>query len=272
MEVCVCLLREVFSSDANTRLNRAILALTSLCVLFFMLGCLAYSDDMGVLGDNAWFQIIDSGGDYYGEESSYAFFGLVGYAYIDTYRWSGARYGVVKYADCSEHFCKACDSAGGAAFAFTLIATLLATTVLIMASQKASKSVVLKPACSAVLSAFLAMCIFMGQCLGKFSGASWGSGSVLVLVAMILMCIVIALITKFGGVGGTSVQPGAEPELKDVKADCPPDRFPSAAAAVPVTGVVTVTHADYPHDRYSSAAAVPITGVVTMTKAGPRQF
>jgi hypothetical protein len=220
--------------DTGSRFYWAIVAFTLISVVFFLVGCFGYSDSIDVLEHTAWFQHVSNEGHNRG------YFGFIGVAFF--YFNSS---GLVKYADCSGDTCEVCQSAGSAAFAFTLIATVCAASVLFLTSRRAVQTAVLLPACLAALSAAVAVGVFMSQCFSEFESVSdiaWGPGAALTLVGMLLMLVVVALISISARTGGAGVQPDFQSGYK--------------------TGV------QYDRHGYHTATAV----AVVATSAGPREF
>jgi hypothetical protein len=207
--------------DADARLHRVTSALTCISVIFFIVGCLGFSDNIDVLANTSWFQIYSNGG------KNRSYFGLMGVAYINEDEWDQDS-GLSRYARCSGFMCEECASSGAAAFALTILATLCAVSVLSVILRRAKLNAVLIPAFASALLAAIAVCVFMERCFGRAqdnSQIAWGPGAILTLVGMILMLLVGGLASRSATGGDPSVRPGF-----GFKTDFQPDHYASSVA------------------------------------------
>lgn len=167
--------------------------------LFFVIGCIGYSDDEDTVKHTAWITVKSGGNTVY-------------YALRDVYISSG---GGGSYSDCANFSdaCEKCEDDGKSAFGLLFIAAIFAAITAItcgLLGQSAGQlatcystnatmsliSVVLALlACGASL---IAVAMFMGDCYDEIDDTTnddlkWGPGSILSLIGLLIMGFVSIL-------------------------------------------------------------------------------
>lgn len=181
-------------------LNGASIALCVISLIFFLVGCIAYSDDGDVIKNTAWFTSSDSGSDtYFGLKKVYFTFGSFD---------ASVSYGS---DSCPDNTCDKCDQDGKGALGLNILAIIFTTiTVALSGALLASANKGMQIA-NIFMSFIAAVCslisigLFMGDCYNAINNddddyyddsgldLKWGSGSILTLIGMLMMWIVVVL-------------------------------------------------------------------------------
>lgn len=165
------------------------LGLCLLALLFFLIGCIGFSNDRDVVEDVSWI-MIDTGPTtiYYGLREVTSSSGGGG-----------------SYSDCKNNSdtCKQCNDDGKGAFALIFIATLLtaATAGFCGFLSQASETnmmmgtITIVLAILAVGASLISLAIFMGGCYNEIDNDTnedleWGPGSVLSIIGLLIMAAV----------------------------------------------------------------------------------
>jgi uncharacterized membrane protein YidH (DUF202 family) len=181
------------------KINAICCFLATVCVVFYVCGVTAYSNKSRDLGNVPWFLSTDK---------PIARFGLRSF----TVENSGDE---TEYHDCSGDACDACDKDGKVAFALTLFSLAMAFLVAALAGanfvsydgiRQAAKII-----CTAlaVVATIIALGLMMGHCRRKVENDGgnydWGAGSILTLIAMLLMLITMCLLSVAAAVAAGEV-------------------------------------------------------------------
>lgn len=190
----------------NQSLKYVTLTLCFFAWLFFLIGCIGYSDEVSTVKNVAWVAYHDDYQD--------AWYGLRSY----TYRVGGVRNSDT-YQDCNADICSKCDKDGKSAFGLLIIALLASTFATVVSHDMLTNASPKRVMANAVLcfASFLASLIsigvFMGGCYSKIvdnvvdeDKLTWGPGSVLSTIGtfLIVIAFVILVVDYYGTSSGLS--------------------------------------------------------------------
>lgn len=189
----------------NQGLKFVVLTLSFIAWLFFLIGCISYSEDNETVKNTAWF-VYSQGGD----TAWYALRKV-------TVRTEGVEASRI-YENCSGSVCNQCDVDGKTAFGLLIVA-LLASTVstllsLAMINAPFPKDIAISNAVFsfiAFVTSLIAIAVFMGECYTKAANEvsedsiTWGPGSILSIIGMFFMVgSLVALVIAFASDTGSS--------------------------------------------------------------------
>jgi hypothetical protein len=175
-------------SMAQQALN-IVSAVFSLCAMvFFIVGCIGYSDKMSDIKHTAW---IKADGAWVGLSKLVANFG-------------GGGDQAIHFKDCDASFCDTCDRDGESAFGLIVVATIFAfLSTILSGALSAGHRFALQWAAVFVafvsaLFAIIGFGLFMGQCYKKIDDSNdgdlhWGPGSILTCLGLLMMFVVVVL-------------------------------------------------------------------------------
>lgn len=194
----------------STGLNGASIALSLVSAVFFLVGCIGYSDQSQTIENVAW--ITSSKNDidlYFGLQAAKISidFGAYG-TYADTLKYSSN-------TDCNGDFCDKCARDGQGALGLTIIALVFSIVVVGLSGAliaSANKGMQIANTLISLISAafsLIAVGLFMGECYNAINnedddddgydddGVSislkWGPGAILTILGMLMMWIVVVL-------------------------------------------------------------------------------
>jgi uncharacterized membrane protein YGL010W len=174
----------------TTVLNSLTIFLTVSSVAFFTVACIGYADDPTSLKNTSWIVMHDHGHAYFGLRK----------AYLDSSELSDS--GVISYwtnKDCIEDWCDTCNREGESAFSLTIVALFLSflvcgnTGFLFIDPSFWTQIVNAVMSGIAALFSLIAIGQFMGHCYYEIDlpHLRWGTGSILAVLAMLLMWFVM---------------------------------------------------------------------------------
>ena len=181
------------------------LGLCGFAWLFFLIGCVGYSNEISTVRNVAWIA-------YHGKSAD-AWYGLRKYSFR-----VGAATGSQTYQDCNEDFCNQCEKDGASAFGLLIVALLASTFSVVLSYDFIVNASPKKLMANAVFSfvAFLASIIsigvFMGECYSEIvdnvldeDKLTWGPGSVLTTIGIFLIVIAfVMLVVDYYGSSSSS--------------------------------------------------------------------
>jgi ABC-type Na+ efflux pump permease subunit len=181
------------------KINAICCFLATVCVVFYVCGVTAYSNNSRDLDNVPWFLSTNK---------PIARFGLRSV----TVENSG---GETEYHNCSGDACDACDKDGKVAFALTLFSLVMGFLVAALAAANFASFDGIRQAAKiictalAVVATIIALGVMMGHCKSKVENDGgdydWGAGSILTLIAMLLMLITMCLLSVAAAVAAGEV-------------------------------------------------------------------
>ena len=194
---------------SSSVLNIISIVLASLSSLFYMIGCIGYSDTDGVIKNVSWFNF-----DYNGQKGWYGLQMAVGEYTIGSTTKTTSQ----TWSDCSSnsHICKTCEEDGNGTVALLIIATIFAFIVIIFSGINISASSQGLQTFNVFIAFFSWLCgvvavgVFMNKCFNEVNSQydntsitlNYGSGAVLSIVGFVLMFIVVILQIGASVMGG----------------------------------------------------------------------
>lgn len=192
--------------------------LTLVASVFFLIGCIGFSDDEATIKKINWF--------HYDSNDDPVSFGLKYFTY-DINVGIFTKKGTMTYSSdaCTGDFCGDCDRDGQAAFGLLIVALISSTSCLLLSgASMASPSAPMDMANSfvalfACLLSLICVCVFMGDCYSQIALDApdyvyWGPGSILTLLGMFLMLIVTTMKISASFCGCCGAVKGGEQGLK----------------------------------------------------------
>jgi hypothetical protein len=173
------------------KINAIVCFLATAALALYIASVCAYSDKHRDIKNVAWFR----------EKDNDTHFGLRAA--------TGDTGGVTEYHDCDGDACNYCDRDGKAAFALTLFSLVMAFLVAALAWANVVKydhgrqAAKIAFSTLAWIASVIAIGLMMGHCRGEVedTGGSyeWGPGSIMALVALLLMFINMCLLSAAAG-------------------------------------------------------------------------
>ena len=208
----------------SVALNGVSLAISVVAIVFFIVGCIGYTVNEDNLKQVAWATTDINGVDYY-----------IGLRMV-YFEFGGASMDV-RYSDCNQDFCDACNVEGKGAVAlliiaigFAVITASLCAALLATPSNSSMQTANVFMSLLSGIASLIGFAVFMGHCYKRLfnyfnedddspyyygdddnSGKlKWGPGSILSIIGMLLMWIV-TILQIVAAVMGSSAPKGAEP-------------------------------------------------------------